>query len=203
MLVIGLTGGIASGKSTVSGILQELGAKIIDADQVAREVVAPGQPAYRQIVEAFGHRVLQPDGCLNRRALAQIVFNDAAARELLNAITHPRIRALVAAQLEAWRQTEPEAVVVIEAPLLIEAGMDDMVDAIWVVTAPELVRINRLMQRDNLSRQEAEKRLRAQAGEGDKLRRAKVVITNDGDLQAARAAVLAAWQQLPAAGELS
>jgi dephospho-CoA kinase len=203
VLLIGLTGGIASGKSTVSGILQELGAKIIDTDQLARQVVAPGQPAYREIVAAFGRRVLQPDGSLDRRALGRIVFNDAAARERLNAITHPRIRELAAAKTEYWRQQDAGAVIVIEAPLLLEAGMDAMVDAIWVVTAPQPLRLERIRRRDNLSRQEAESRLRAQeAGEAERLSRATVVINNSGDLQATRAAVVAAWQDLTGAGKI-
>lgn len=197
MIIIGLTGGIASGKSTVSRILQELGAQIIDTDQLARQVVAPGQPAYREIVATFGRQILQADGSLNRRALGRIVFNDAAARERLNAIIHPRIRELAAKQIEAWRQKDPEAVIVIEAPLLLEAGMDAQVDVIWVVTAPQALRLERIRRRDKLSREEAESRLRSQkAGEAERLKRATVVIDNSGDLQATRAAVLAAWQDL-------
>ncbi|NLW07945.1 MAG: dephospho-CoA kinase [Clostridia bacterium] len=196
-MIIGLTGGIASGKSTVSRILQELGAQIIDTDQLARQVVAPGQPAYREIVATFGRQILQADGSLNRRALGRIVFNDAAARERLNAIIHPRIRELAAKQIEAWRQKDPEAVIVIEAPLLLEAGMDAQVDVIWVVTAPQALRLERIRRRDKLSREEAESRLRSQkAGEAERLKRATVVIDNSGDLQATRAAVLAAWQDL-------
>jgi dephospho-CoA kinase len=203
MFIIGLTGGIASGKSTVAAILKELGAIVIDTDQVAREVVLPDKPAYRDIVAAFGRGILQPDGHLNRRALGRIVFSDAVARELLNAITHPRIREKVQAQIAALRQTDPEAVVVIEAPLLIEAGMDDMVDAIWVVTAPATVRLKRLMERDNLSPQEAESRLRAQMGEEERLRHAARIIPTGCDLDATRATVLAAWRELQRAGRLS
>lgn len=201
MLVIGLTGGIASGKSTVAGILRELGAKIINTDQVAREVVLPGQPAYEEIVAAFGRQVLQTDGCINRQALGRIVFNDAAAREILNAITHPRIRDKVLERLQDLRKEDPDAVVVIEAPLLIEAGMEKVVDAVWVVTAPERVRLKRLMERDNLSWQEAQSRLRAQMGEGERLRHATRVIPAGGDLAAMRASVLAAWQELRRQGD--
>ncbi|WP_258359616.1 dephospho-CoA kinase [Moorella sulfitireducens (nom. illeg.)] len=203
MFIIGLTGGIASGKSTVAGILKELGAKVIDTDQIAREVVLPGQPAYRDIVAAFGGEILYPDGNLNRRALGRIVFSDANARELLNAITHPRIRERVQARIATLRQTDPGAVVVVEAPLLIEAGMNNMVDAIWVVTAPAKVRLKRLMERDNLSLQEAESRLRAQIGEEERLRCATRVIPTGGDLEATRAAVLAAWREIPREGKSS
>ncbi|MDN5345512.1 MAG: dephospho-CoA kinase [Clostridia bacterium] len=196
MFIIGLTGGIASGKSTVAGILQGLGARVIDTDQVAREVVRPGQPAYQEIVAAFGRGILRPDGSLDRQALGRIVFSDAVAREVLNAVTHPRIREEVRAKIATLRQREPEAVVVIEAPLLLEAGMTDMVDAIWVVTAPAEVRLKRLMERDNLSLEEAASRLRAQMGERERLRYATRVIPTGGDLAATRASVLAAWREL-------
>lgn len=196
MFIIGLTGGIASGKSTVAGILKDLGAIIIDTDRVAREVVAPGRPAYREIVAAFGPRVLRPDGQLDRPALARIIFNDATARELLNAITHPRIRELVQKRLEDLRRANPKAIVVIEAPLLFEAGMEGMVDAVWAVTAPAPVRLKRLMARDKLSLAEAESRLRAQGEETARLRRATRVIPTGGDLEATRASVRAAWQEL-------
>ncbi|MDN5361339.1 MAG: dephospho-CoA kinase [Moorella sp. (in: firmicutes)] len=196
MFIIGLTGGIACGKSTVAGILKELGAVIIDTDQVAREVVAPGRPAYREIVAAFGPLILQPDGQLDRPALARIIFNDPTARELLNAITHPQIRDRVQELLAELRRTDPEAVVVIEAPLLFEAGMEKMVDAVWAVTAPAPVRLKRLMARDNLSPPEAESRLRAQGEEGARLRRATRLIPTGGDLAATRTAVQTAWQEL-------
>ncbi len=196
MFIIGLTGGIACGKSTVAAILKELGAVIIDTDRVAREVVVPGRPAYQEIVAAFGPLVLQPGGQLDRPALARIIFNDPTARELLNAITHPRIQERVQELLAGLQRTNPEAVVVIEAPLLFEAGMEKMVDAVWAVTAPAPVRLKRLMARDNLSRQEAESRCRAQGEETARLRRATRVLSTAGDLDATRAAVQAAWQEL-------
>ncbi|MBC7323796.1 MAG: dephospho-CoA kinase, partial [Moorella sp. (in: Bacteria)] len=136
-----------------------------------------------------------------RQALGRIVFNDAAAREILNAITHPRIRDKVLERLQDLRKDDPDAVVVIEAPLLIEAGMEKIVDAVWVVTAPEKVRLKRLMERDNLSWQEAQSRLWAQMGEGERLRHATRVIPTGGDLAATRASVLAAWQELRRQGD--
>ena len=196
MFIIGLTGGIACGKSTVAGILKELGAVIIDTDQVAREVVAPGRPAYREIVAAFGPLVLRPDGQLDRPALARIIFNDPTARELLNAITHPRIRKRVEELLAEVRRNDPGAVVVIEAPLLFEASMEKMMDAVWAVTAAAPVRLKRLTGRDNLSLPEAESRLKAQGEDGARLRRADKVIPTGGDLAATRATVQAAWQEL-------
>jgi len=196
MDIIGLTGGIASGKSTVAGFLRELGAKIIDTDQVAREIVLPGRPAYRDIVATFGRGVLDPGGRLDRRALGQVVFNDESARKKLNAITHPRIYEEVAGRIETLRREEPECAVVIEAPLLIEAGMHRMVDYIWVVTAPKDIRLKRLMARNNLTREEAESRLNAQAGEKEMLEIATTVIENAGELDKTRAAVLAAWWKL-------
>ncbi|MDK2821410.1 MAG: dephospho-CoA kinase [Clostridia bacterium] len=196
MYIIGLTGGIASGKSTVSKILKELGAKIIDTDQVAREVVVPGQPAYKDIISNFGEGVLMPDGQLDRRALGNIVFNNAEAREILNSITHPRIREAVAKKIDTFRQENPDAVVIIEAPLLIEAGMDDMVDSIWVVTAPVPVRLKRLMARNRLSEEEAKSRLKSQAGDDFRLKYADKVINTGGDLEGTRQAVLRVWKEI-------
>lgn len=194
MYVIGLTGGIASGKSTVAEILKELGAVVIDTDQVAREVVVPGQPAYRDIADAFGREVFFPDGRLDRRTLGRIVFNDDDARQRLNRITHPRIREIVAGRLKDLYREDPEVVVVIEAPLLFEAGMEDMVDTVWLVEAPEELRLKRIMTRDNLSRQEALARLQAQSGGTFKFRGTGVVLKNDDDLDAIRRAVRAAWE---------
>ncbi|NMB46644.1 MAG: dephospho-CoA kinase, partial [Firmicutes bacterium] len=186
-----------SGKSTVAVILQGLGAKIINTDELAREVVAPGQLAYRQIIDVFGCQVLRPDGLLDRRILGQIIFNDETARKQLNAITHPPIRERVAICLKKWRQKKSKTVVVIEAPLLIEAGMGNMVDTIWVVTAPAAIRLARIMRRDNLTFQEAKSRLQAQkAGEKEQLRQASIIIDNSGSLKETGAVVLAAWKKL-------
>ncbi|MGI9950915.1 dephospho-CoA kinase [Moorellaceae bacterium AZ2] len=195
-MVIGLTGGIASGKSTVAGILASLGARVIDADKIAREIVEPGKPAWEEIKSTFGFQYLEPDGTINRRALGNLVFRDRTAREKLNAITHPRIKEEIARRLEAYRKEEPGGVVVIEAALLLEAGMQQVVDEVWVVTAPEEVRLKRLMERDNLSREEAWQRLKAQWPEEERLKFASQVIDTGKDMAATVADVKTVWQQL-------
>lgn len=191
-----MTGGIGAGKSTVARILKELGAKVIDADMVARKVVEPGKPAWKEIKSVFGSQYLNPDGSIDRRALGNLIFNDEKARAKLNAITHPKIKAEIQKEIEVYRRQEPQGVVVIEAPLLLEAGMEDMVDEIWVVTAPEEVRLERLVKRDNLSREEALKRIRAQLPEQVKFKYATRIIDTRGNLEATRVAVLAAWEEL-------
>ncbi|GFN22456.1 MAG: dephospho-CoA kinase [Thermoanaerobacteraceae bacterium] len=196
MKVIGLTGGIASGKSTVAGILASLGARVIDADKIAREVVEPGKPAWEEIKSVFGEEYLRPDGTVDRRALGSLVFQDPEAREKLNAITHPRIKEEIARRLEACRREDPAGVVVVEAALLLEAGMERTVDEVWVVTAPEEVRLKRLMERDNLSREEARRRIKAQWPEEERLRFASRVIDTGKDLAATVQEVRALWQQL-------
>ncbi|RII26442.1 MAG: dephospho-CoA kinase [Geobacter sp.] len=179
MRVIGLTGGIASGKSTAAKILAELGAAVIDADQLARDVVRPGEPAHRAIVAAFGTSVLNDDGTINRAALGNLVFADAAARSRLEAITHPAI-ALRAKELltELRRRKTPLAIYM--APLLIEAGIIDRVDEIWVVYVDRETQLRRLMLRDGLSETGALQRIASQMPMEEKRERAQVVIDNRG-----------------------
>lgn len=190
--MVGLTGGIASGKSTVAEFLRAEGARVIDADQLAREVVLPGKPAWREIVAYFGPEVLLPDGQLDRRKLGKIVFEDAQAREALNRFTHPRILAEVRRQLAAAR----EPVVVVEMPLLFEVGFEREVDEVWVVAAPPEVQEARLLARDGLTPAEARLRLAAQLPLEEKLRRATCVIENTGDLAATRAQVRRLWEEV-------
>ncbi|MDN5348264.1 MAG: dephospho-CoA kinase [Clostridia bacterium] len=194
MLVIGLTGGIASGKSTVAAMLRELGALVIDADQVAREIVAPGQPAWQEIRERFGPGIIKPDGEIDRRALGERVFSDPEALAELNRITHPRIRQRIAAKVEELKQKGTTKILVIEAPLLIETGMQVGVDEIWLTVAPEEVRLQRIKERDNLSEEAARRRLAAQMPQEEKLRYATRVIDTGGSLAATREQVLAAWE---------
>ena len=179
MRVIGLTGGIASGKSTVARILAELGAVVIDADQLAREVVRPGEPAHGAIVAAFGNGVLQEDGTINRAALGKIVFADNTARRRLEAITHPAI-ARHAEESLAELRVQGTPLVVYMAPLLIEAGVTDRVDEIWVVYADKDTQLRRLIQRDGLSEAEALQRIASQMPMEDKREKARVVIDNRG-----------------------
>jgi len=179
MNIIGLTGGIASGKSTVSRILERLGAVVIDADQLAREAVMPGVPAHRAIVDTFGGGVLLPDGTIDRKALGSIIFADSSARKRLEAIMHPAIRALAEQRLaELRRSGAPVAVYM--AALLVEAGATDRVDEVWVVYVDRETQVRRVMARDGLSRLEAEQRLAAQMSMEEKAARGQVVIDNNG-----------------------
>jgi dephospho-CoA kinase len=182
MRIIGLTGGIASGKTTVANLLAKHGGAIIDADVAAREVVSPGEPALAEIVEAFGPAVLAPDGHLNRPALAGIVFHDEAARQKLNSIVHPRVRERMFVQLDALRrQPEPPRFAVLVVPLLLESGHDWGIDQIWVVAVPEQVQLERLMLRDRLDAAAAQARIRAQMPLAEKLKHADRVLSNTGD----------------------
>ncbi|OPX90560.1 MAG: Dephospho-CoA kinase [Pelotomaculum sp. PtaB.Bin104] len=182
MPVIGLTGNIGSGKSTVSGYLAELGAQVVDADQVARDIVVPGAPALADIIENFGPEVLNQDGTLDRKKLGAIVYSDPQALAKLNQITHLRI-------VEAIREVEKNfrswteslrSILVIDAPLLIEVGLNQGNDEVWVVRVDPEVQVSRLMDRDGLSREEALRRIAAQMPQEEKLKHARRVIDNSG-----------------------
>ncbi|ADG81832.1 dephospho-CoA kinase [Thermincola ferriacetica] len=183
MKVIGLTGGIASGKSAVSSILRQLGAEVIDADVVARQVVAPGEPAWQRIVQAFGPEILKDDGNINRPLLGQIIFNDPVKRKILNEITHPEIIKSIAAEAEKYRaQNKKGQVVVIDAPLLLEVGLHKLVDEVWVIYVSPETQIERLMKRNNFTREQALARINSQMPLEEKLRFADRIINNDGSL---------------------
>jgi dephospho-CoA kinase len=183
MLLFGLTGGIASGKSTVAARFASQGVPVLDADAFAREVVLPGSPALLEIQKAFGDGVLTPDGTLDRKALAKVVFADPAARKQLNAITHPRIGALTAVRAsELAARGEPLACY--EAALIVENGMADAFRPLVAVTAKEEARIARAMQRDGSTEGEARARIAAQVSLAEITRAADFVIQNDGDLEA-------------------
>ena len=186
---VGLTGGIGSGKSTVSAMFADLGAFVIDADAVAREVVEPGSDGLRALVEEFGPHILSSDGALDRAALADLVFSDPGARERLNAITHPRIAARTA---ELMAELPEDAVMIHDVPLLAELGLQSAYDLVVVVDAPDDVRIQRLVAR-GLSEADARARIAAQASRAQRLAIADVVIDNSGDLTSLRAQVLKAW----------
>jgi dephospho-CoA kinase len=177
-LLVGLTGGIASGKSLVSRQLADLGCPVIDGDVLAREVVAPGEPAWQAIVDAFGREVLQPDGSLDRKRLGGRVFADPAARRRLEGITHPAIRARREARLARLTAERFDGLVIQDTPLLFEVGAEREVDRIVVVWAPPEVQLARLLARDGLERGEAERRLASQAPLVDKVRRAHYVVDN-------------------------
>ncbi len=194
MKIIGLTGGIASGKNSVAEMLRELGAVIIDADQLSREAVLPGSPALQQISGLFGSGALQSDGTLNREAVRTQVFADPAKRIQLEAILHPAIKQLALQKLAEARQSGA-SVAVYMAPLLIEANATDRVDEIWVVTVQPEVQLARLMQRDRCSLEQARQIVAAQMPLAEKERYGVVVIDNSNDLDETRRQVKAVWQQ--------
>lgn len=191
--LIGLTGNIATGKSAVARMLAGLGATVIDADRVAHEVMEPGGAAYAAVVDAFGPEILDPGGAVDRRRLGDIVFRDPAALARLEAAVHPAVL------LEVGRRiAEAEAdVVVVEAIKLIEAGMHRAYDALWVVTAPRGVQIERLVRERGMTHDEAALRVDAQPPQEEKAALADRVLVNDGTLAQLRARVEAAWEHLP------
>jgi dephospho-CoA kinase len=190
VLMVGLTGGIGSGKSAVSTRLATLGAVIVDSDRIAREVVAPGTEGLREIVATFGVGVLHEDGSLNRPALAEVVFGDDQARRRLEAITHPRVRAR-SAQLAAVAGSA--AVVVNDVPLLVEVGLAPTYHLVIVVEAAQAVRVERLVRDRGMTAEQAYQRIRSQTGDPQRRAAADVVLANDGDLADLYAAVDTLW----------
>ncbi|NOY94149.1 MAG: dephospho-CoA kinase [Deltaproteobacteria bacterium] len=188
MTVVGLTGGIACGKSTVASFFAALGVPVVDADALAREVVAPGTPGLEEIVARFGSEVLDAEGELNRAALGEIVFADAEARRALEAITHPRIAALGQRRL-ATLAAENHSYALYEAALLVEKGLHRAFGALVVVATSPATQIERLMARDGLSRAAAQSRVDAQLPMTEKVELADFVIQNDGDREQTRAEV--------------
>lgn len=194
--VIGLTGGIASGKSLVSAYLRELGAQIIDADEIARRVVQPGGPVLREIVAEFGDAVLNADGTLNRKELGRIVFSDPAKLDRLNRIIHPQILAEIKMLLNKHRKSGSERIAVLDAPLLYEVGGEGLVDEVWVVDVDYPTQLKRLMRRDNLSEEDARRRIAAQIPLEEKVRRADRVIDNRSTPEDTRRQVRRLWEEL-------
>lgn len=182
MRVIGLTGGIASGKSTVAEMITSYGIPVIDADQLARDAVLPGSAGLRQIVAVFGLKVVREDGFLDRAALAEKIFSDSAVRKILESILHPAIKELAQQHLEKLR-LEKTPIVFYMAPLLVEAGITDRVDEVWVVYVDRETQLVRIQKRDSVSREDAEKRLAAQMPMVEKAAYGRIVIDNSGDLQ--------------------
>lgn len=196
MPLIGLTGGIASGKSTVARRLAAHGAVVVDADLLARDAVAPGSPGLAAVAAAFGPGVLQDDGSLNRPALGAIVFRDAAARQQLNDITHPEVARLSRARFEAAFAANPDAVVVYDVPLLAESRGSGEFDRIVVVHAPAEERVRRMVEYRGMDHAEAERRVAAQATDEERLAIADDVIDASGTLEDTMAATDAVWQSL-------
>lgn len=191
---IGLTGGIASGKSTVAHILLERGALLVDADQVAREVVLPGEPALEAIASTFGQAVINLDGSLNRKALGDIVFRDKAALEQLEAITHPAIRQQMQQRIHTFEEQFPERLVVADVPLLYETKQQNLYDGVMVVYVPAGVQCARLMERNLLTEEEAKRRISLQMDIEQKRILADWVIDNSGSLDETKRQIDHFWK---------
>jgi dephospho-CoA kinase len=176
MILVGLTGGVATGKTTVAKMFQRCGAVVIDADVLAREVVKPAKPAWREIVRTFGNGVLNPDRTIDRRALGAIVFHDKAKLRLLERIVHPRVAREQARLTRQAVRKDPRAVIIYDVPLLFEAGIDKRVDRVIVVTADRETQIARLKKRNRLARADALRRIRNQMPLAEKMRRADFVL---------------------------
>ncbi|MDR7463968.1 MAG: dephospho-CoA kinase [Armatimonadota bacterium] len=199
--VVGLTGGLASGKSTVAAILRQLGAVVISADALAREVMEPGTEAYREVVAAFGPGVLQPDGRIDRARLASWIYADPPARRRLNEITHPRIRVLLRRELARLQRWLPaDAVIVLDIPLLLDTAPRDAfpLEGVIVVAVDETTQLARLCRREGISEEEARQRLAAQRPLREKVAEADWVIDNSGTPEETRRQVEALWRRLRA-----
>ncbi len=201
MKIIGLTGGIAAGKSTVSAMLRELGAIILDADAIAHKLMAPHQPAWYKVRQHFGEEYILPDGKIDRRKLGRLVFSNPSALKELNAIVHPIIKNYIENEIEGLREKGFDGVVVVDAALIFEAGWTDMVDEIWVVKVDYQTQVQRLMERNNLSRKEAIDRINSQMSQEEKLARADKVIDNSSSIDDTLKQVKALWSELLNDGE--
>jgi dephospho-CoA kinase len=204
MRVIGLTGGIGSGKSTVSQFLKELGAVIIDTDKVGHELLKPDTEAWREVVTAFSRQILTPQGEVDRDKLGEIVFANPGARDLLNGIMHPRIRKWVKAEIEEYRR-QGVKLLVLEVPLLVEVplsmragqpSLSDEVDEVWVTVAPEATVLRRLKERGGISEEQILARIRSQLSSEERARRADVIIDTDCSLDELKTRVTELWRKL-------
>lgn len=195
MFTVGLTGGIGSGKSTFAALLAERGAQIIDADQLGRDALRPGEPAWRSVVDNFGDEILSPGTMeVDRKRLAEIVFADPNKLAALNAITHPVIAAGIADQFERLSQTD--SIAVLDAALLVELGLDKAMNLLIVVDAGEETRTKRLMSLRRMELTDIEARIAAQASSEELIRRADIVVRNDGSLDVLAAEADRVWSQL-------
>ena len=194
MITIGLTGGIGTGKSTVSQMLADLGAYIMDADKVGHEMLEPHTEVWEDCVATWGREILGEDEKIDRRKLGAIVFADPAALQKLNSISHPRMKKVMAERLEQLRQDGQVPVAILEAAILIEAQWQDIVDQVWMTDAPEAIAVQRLQARNGLSEQQALARIRSQLTAEERGRYAHVVINTDCTLGELRAKVEELWQ---------
>lgn len=196
MFVIGLTGGIASGKSTAAAYLRELGATVIDADRLGHRTYEPGAPGFERIVNAFGADVIAADGTIDRRALGGKVFGDPEALARLTDIVWPLIRELALQEIAGLRTAGKVHIVVLEAAVLLEANWDDVVDEVWVVVVEESVAIDRLVSRDGMSRDDALARIHSQLSNRERLERSDRAIDNSGTLDELKSRLDLEWQGL-------
>ncbi len=192
MIVIGLTGGIGTGKSEVARIIQELGAVLINADQIGHQAYTPHSEIWQEVVKAFGEEILQPSGEIDRKKLGSIVFADPDQLTRLNQIMHPRMARMVAQQVEELGEQGAD-VVVVEAPLLFDAGWDSLVGEVWSTESPEDLVIQRLQSRSGLSQEEAKKRIDSQMSAEERKSRSQVVVDNSGDLVELERVVRSIW----------
>jgi dephospho-CoA kinase len=195
-IIAGLTGGIASGKSTVAEMLAVAGARIVDADRIAHQVVQQGQPAWQDIVRHFGPTILKPDGQINREALGAIVFNDREAKQALNVIVHPRVFEVMQQDIRQLVIDHPGDLLILDVPLLIESGWHEFLPVVILVYVPEAVQRTRLMRRDGLSAAEAMARIRAQMPIDAKRDLADFIIDNTGTLEETRRQVRAVYAKI-------
>jgi dephospho-CoA kinase len=200
MLRVGLTGSIAAGKSFVASVFEELGCHVVDADQTAREVVMPGTPGLKALTEAFGEEVLNPDGTLNRKQLGAVVFADESQRQRLNHILHPFIIARQDEILSEWEEEDPDGIGIVDAALMIESGGYRRFDKLIVVHCRPEVQLERLMLRDKLSRDEAQRRIDSQMPQEEKQKFADYLIDTSDGFEPTRAQTLRVFEQLRATG---
>jgi dephospho-CoA kinase len=181
MVVAGLTGGIATGKSTVSKMLANMGAHIIDADRIAFEAVAKGRPAWRKIVDTFGEDILYPDGEIDRKKLGEIIFNSSQKKLMLNSIVHPEVFSETARMIKELSEN-PSSIIILDVPLLIESGMNKGIEDVMLVYTPESIQLARLMQRDGIDKEAAMAKIRSQMPIDEKLKYATIIIDNSSSL---------------------
>jgi dephospho-CoA kinase len=196
MLIIGLTGGVASGKTAVSQILREEGAYIIDADQIARELVQPNTPAWNELKRVFGNEILKKDGAIHRKRLAAKIYADPEQRDLLDRILHPRIKAEMGRRMKEIGQKDPDAIVVIDAALLIELGDHREMDKVIVVTSTETQQIQRLRDRNGMTPEEARRILSSQMPLEEKMKVADFIVRNEGSFEETKRRVTEVFQEL-------
>ena len=194
MLTIGLTGGIGTGKSTVTNILSELGATILDADKVGHEIYLPGGPAYDDVMAAFGKGIIAADGTIDRKLLGPIVFADPAALKRLNAIVHPKMFVRMRAMVDEIRHKGDQAPIVIEAAILIEANWIPLFDEIWLITANREQVVERIERERGLKPEQTEARIKAQLPDEERRRHASIIIANDGTINDLRAQLAEIWR---------